>query len=459
MALQTMTKTDNNMIEQKTINPFPDDNFMLLGVEFIHFLVQELKSAELKVYLIILSKCYWNREILDEPQALKQSDIMKSTKLALQTVRGALFSLEKRRFIKVYVPMLYTHSKSNLYTINTDLKIRTSKRKAREAIPEGYKLRESVAETASESVAETASESVAETASESVAETASESVAETASESVAETASVSVAETASVSVAETASVSVAETASVSVAETASVSVAVSASDNGASSLYEEVKESFKEFEEFEEVKKVKDNKNNINLLHQLLLTLNKKTLNKKTKPNFEPIVTLTEKLLDDNHSTGMFYKRLKALYPDELDIYLQAVETALEVADKNPEVNKGAIFVRTLNQLEIDLEPMTEAEEIDMPISYRPEPITAEEHLWNEVKQALEDRMIQATYVSVIHGTKLLERDDSRFRIGVPTENALAWLNDRYINMIREVLTNVIGEPAIVEFSLMRRQI
>jgi len=135
--------------------------------------------------------------------------------------------------------------------------------------------------------------------------------------------------------------------------------------------------------------------------------------------------------------------KLKSQILKRLDSYQSLPDTLNEYLK-----NKGL-----QSEPEFDLKPCN-----DHQSSTKPKDLELQQ-LWNEVKQALEDRMIQSAYVSVIHGTKLLERDDSRFRIGVPTENALAWLNDRYINMIREVVTNVIGEPAIVEFSLMRRQI
>ncbi|MDM8521435.1 hypothetical protein QUF64_15415 [Anaerolineales bacterium HSG6] len=222
---------------------------------------------------------------------------------------------------------------------------------------------------------------------------------------------------------------------------------------------------------------------NVNQLYLLFKDLNTKTNNVNSPETklFEPIVTLTEKLLDDTHSTGMLYKRLKTLYPDNFELYVQAVQTALEVAETKPKANKGAIFVRTLSRLannaQIDLNRSTPApassptssssvvktnnldvgQQLDMPISYQPEPVSLEQLVWEETKQALQGQMTQATYVSVIHGTTLLLRDGNYFLVGVPTESALAWLNHRYINTIQQTLTSVIGEPAVVEFNLIRR--
>ncbi|MDM8527128.1 hypothetical protein QUF58_02850 [Anaerolineales bacterium HSG24] len=220
---------------------------------------------------------------------------------------------------------------------------------------------------------------------------------------------------------------------------------------------------------------------NVNKLYLLFKDLNSKTVNVNSPETkiFEPIVTLTETLLEDTHSTGMLYKRLKALYPDGFELYVQAVQTALEVAETKPTANKGAIFVRTLKRLadtanfdlnrptksvkqelaqNMDMKPDVSdlGQQLDMPI-YQPEPISPEQQVWENTKQALQGQMTQATYVSLIHGTSLLVRDGNYFMVGVPTESALAWLNHRYINTIQQTLTSVIGEPAVVEFNLIRR--
>jgi hypothetical protein len=64
-----------------------------------------------------------------------------------------------------------------------------------------------------------------------------------------------------------------------------------------------------------------------------------------------PVVTMAEVVLDDYHSTAMLYKVLLALYPDHLDIFLQAVDEAVSIGEADGEANLGALFVSILKEL------------------------------------------------------------------------------------------------------------
>jgi hypothetical protein len=64
-----------------------------------------------------------------------------------------------------------------------------------------------------------------------------------------------------------------------------------------------------------------------------------------------PVVDMTETILDDYHSTAMLYKVLLALYPDHLDIFLQAIEEAVGIGEADSEANLGALFVSILKDL------------------------------------------------------------------------------------------------------------
>ncbi len=64
-----------------------------------------------------------------------------------------------------------------------------------------------------------------------------------------------------------------------------------------------------------------------------------------------PVVNMTEVVLDDYHSTAMLYKVLLALYPDHLDIFLQAIEEATGIGEADSEANLGALFVSILKDL------------------------------------------------------------------------------------------------------------
>jgi len=60
---------------------------------------------------------------------------------------------------------------------------------------------------------------------------------------------------------------------------------------------------------------------------------------------------MTETILDDYHSTAMLYKVLLALYPEHLDIFLQAIDEAVSIGEADSEANLGALFVSILKEL------------------------------------------------------------------------------------------------------------
>jgi hypothetical protein len=64
-----------------------------------------------------------------------------------------------------------------------------------------------------------------------------------------------------------------------------------------------------------------------------------------------PVVNIAEVILDDYHSTAMLYKVLLALYPDHLDIFLQAMDEAVGIGEGDREANLGALFVSILKEL------------------------------------------------------------------------------------------------------------
>jgi hypothetical protein len=73
--------------------------------------------------------------------------------------------------------------------------------------------------------------------------------------------------------------------------------------------------------------------------------------NRQIRKILEPVVNIAEVILDDYHSTAMLYKVLLALYPDRLDIFLQAVEEAVGIGKADREANLGALFVSILKEL------------------------------------------------------------------------------------------------------------
>lgn len=77
----------------------------------------------------------------------------------------------------------------------------------------------------------------------------------------------------------------------------------------------------------------------------------KLTSNRRIRRALKPVVAMSEAILDDYHSTAMLYKVLLALYPDHLDIFLQAIDEAVGIGEANSEANLGALFVNILKEL------------------------------------------------------------------------------------------------------------
>ncbi len=72
---------------------------------------------------------------------------------------------------------------------------------------------------------------------------------------------------------------------------------------------------------------------------------------RRIRKALRPVVDMAEGILDDYHSTAMLYKVLLVLYPDHLDIFLQAVSEAVDIGEADGEANLGALFVSILKEL------------------------------------------------------------------------------------------------------------
>lgn len=214
---------------------------------------------------------------------------------------------------------------------------------------------------------------------------------------------------------------------------------------------------------------------NVNELDILIKQLKKINLSKNSKRNaFEPIIRHTALLLNDHHSEAMFYKVLNALYPNRLDLYTAAVEVALEAAEIDPQANQGAIFVRALRDfaddagIELGLKSAPEREianredeTLGTPVpkemtSLPPlAPPSVNEAIWAETQTVLRPQMTRATYDTIIQQTMLLGRENGIYMIGVQTEMAKEWLENRLRDIVRRALSSVIGVSVNVEFRLI----
>lgn len=215
---------------------------------------------------------------------------------------------------------------------------------------------------------------------------------------------------------------------------------------------------------------------NVNELDILIQQLKRNNIKKNLRrPAFEPIIQLSEELLDDRHSGAMLYKVLNALYPERLDLYVAAIRVAVEAAEGEPEVNRGAVFVRSLRDFAdiagVDLglkrasarstdwqEPNEDLgtwvpEEPSPPVS--PLAVTENEAIWAETQSVLGRQMTRATYDAIIQGTVLLHREQDRYLVGVQTEMAKEWLENRLRELVQRALATVVGSAVTVEFTLI----
>ena len=222
--------------------------------------------------------------------------------------------------------------------------------------------------------------------------------------------------------------------------------------------------------------KYKSEKSGKNVNELIILIQQLKQYNPRKRPQkdiFEPIVRLTEDLLLDNHSTAMLYKVLTALYPERLDLYIQAVEVSLQAAETQPQVNRGAVFVRALRELadgagvDLGLKSTTNSEEVRseshellgtwVPTAPPPalSPPSVDEAIWAETQSTLRHQMARATYDALIQGTKLLGRENGIYVIGVQSEMAKEWLENRLRGTVQRALSSVLGVTVEVEFRLL----
>lgn len=209
--------------------------------------------------------------------------------------------------------------------------------------------------------------------------------------------------------------------------------------------------------------------NNVNKLESLINQLKQfKDQKRNYQQILEPIITLTEELLDDYHSTAMLYKVSKLLFPDHMNIYILAVEQALVAYSFDETLNKGAIFVKTLremaNQANIDLgfrktpaipeittltadlnSEATEVNSFDAPV---------EEIIWAEVLSVLRGQMTRAMFNSAMQGTNLVGKVDDYYIVQVATDMAKDWLDNRLKNVVERALSSVIGSSVRVQFRL-----
>lgn len=168
----------------------------------------------------------------------------------------------------------------------------------------------------------------------------------------------------------------------------------------------------------------------------------------------------------------MFYKVLGALYPERLDLYVAAVRVALHAVEDDPTTNSGAVFVSTLRDfaevagvnlgLKRASAPQTESNTFSSRPTQMPmlaeevlAPSSVDEAIWSETQSVLRRQMTQATYDAIIQGTRLIERDNGVYLVGVQSEMAKEWLENRLREVVQRALSNVLGASVKVRFTLL----
>jgi chromosomal replication initiation ATPase DnaA len=82
-------------------------------------------------------------------------------------------------------------------------------------------------------------------------------------------------------------------------------------------------------------------------------------------------------------------------------------------------------------------------------------PPSVNEAIWAETQSVLRPQMTRATYDTIIQGTMLLGRENGNYVVGVQTEMAKEWLENRLRDIVRRALSSVIGVTVNVEFRLI----
>jgi hypothetical protein len=220
--------------------------------------------------------------------------------------------------------------------------------------------------------------------------------------------------------------------------------------------------------------KSEDSEKNVNELDILIQQLKRNNLRRNLRRDtFEPVIRLTETLLEDTHSTGMFFKVLNTLYPERLDLYVAAVRVALDIAQNDPQTNRGAVFVKTVREfaevagIDLGLKSGTSeaAGDAEVEGNLGSQILTSlpslvspplDEALWTETQLVLRRQMTRSTYEAIIQGTVLLRHEGNTYLIGTHTEIAKEWLENRLHDIVQRALSSVVGESVTIEFELIR---
>ncbi|MFQ5595666.1 MAG: DnaA N-terminal domain-containing protein [Anaerolineae bacterium] len=170
-----------------------------------------------------------------------------------------------------------------------------------------------------------------------------------------------------------------------------------------------------------------------------------------------PLVQLTEEILADFHSTGMFYKVLCSLYPDHLDLFVQAVGEALEVGEVDRHANLGAIFVESIKLLaqqagvDLGFAGATSEPAVDAASKTDPGGWTAD-GLWQQALSSLQLQMPKATFETWLRGTNGVAWNGDRLVVRLRNAQAQDWLEHRMQPKIVGSVRDLVGHDVQVAY-------
>lgn len=170
-----------------------------------------------------------------------------------------------------------------------------------------------------------------------------------------------------------------------------------------------------------------------------------------------PLVQMTEKVLADFHSTGMFYKVLCSLYPDHLDLFVRAVGEALEVGGVDQHANLGAIFVESIKMLaqqagiDLGFAGATSEPAVDAASKTDTDGWTAD-GLWQQALSILQLQMPKATFETWLRGTNGVAWNGNRLVVRLRNTQAQDWLENRMHPKIVGSVRDLVGHDVQVTY-------
>ena len=76
------------------------------------------------------------------------------------------------------------------------------------------------------------------------------------------------------------------------------------------------------------------------------------------------------------------------------------------------------------------------------------------QQLWNSAQEELRFQLARPSYETWLASATLVESDGQRFVIGVPTRLARDWVSERFVSVIQEVLSGLLGHDCQVEITI-----